>query len=702
MNQQSETKNGYGIAVEAPTPISVFTLQQWNGNGEIARHLPVEAWGKSYYTMNFYQDRYGTQADGYSYRPGQIVIVAARDSTIVSYTPTVDTEAGVQKGTTATVTLQRGECFQIKANIDEILNKKWESDLTGTLIRSSHPVAVISGHTKVGILRYPDIITGQRGSSPAHFLRNNVHDVMLPNEFGGTRFVTVPCRYTSHRITGKASPEFGVEDDRGDVIRVVALEDNTVVKKMLPNGSSLVTQFVLNKGQTQIVPALEVATYWESDKPILMVQYGKSYAKDLGIPGVSKDTDSPLGHPSVEAGMPMMQCIPSIDRFVDYGAFYSPAGMDNFFSIVFKADEIAKIKLDNRTLSSAFGGASRLINGTPYACIALPIWQGLHLIESSDSSIRWCAWTYGSLDGLSQGRAYGTPVSVDLRIPCNDSLALSNVSKCGDIDGNGILAVPSEATCGSFYQVYPVEINNYGFVVDTANSNDRSTKFSLIVQDKNQGAMATIRLLARSGKYLERTYVYSPQQIIPSERIIDFRNLSVNVPYTKSVVIKSQDSQQTVRIAKLSFPVHAGVFSCKPDTGIILSPGDSTVVEITANVPVGEVVIDTMVAELECRSIKLLPVRARGFLTTVNEEEHRGRILRIDPTPSNEIIDVTLNTQSPGTISIYSLEGRRVYIQNIDGQTKRMRLDLSILRSGVYILVVTTEQGTDRQHLYKL
>lgn len=79
MNKLSETKRGYGIAVEAPSPISVFTLQQWNGNGEVARHLPVEAWGSTYYTMNFYQDRYGTQAAGYDYRPSQIVIVAAND-----------------------------------------------------------------------------------------------------------------------------------------------------------------------------------------------------------------------------------------------------------------------------------------------------------------------------------------------------------------------------------------------------------------------------------------------------------------------------------------------------------------------------------------------------------------------------------------------------------------------------------------------
>lgn len=702
MNTLSETKRGYGIAVEAPSPISVSTLQQWNGNGEVARHLPVEAWGSTYYTMNFYQDRYGTQAAGYDYRPSQIVIVAANDSTVVTYTPTVDTEGGISKGTSASVTLNRGECYMIKAKIDESLNRKWETDLSGTLIRSTNPVAVISGHTKVGILRYPDIITGLGGSSPAHFLRNNVHDVMFPVEFAGTRFVTVPCKYTGTRITGKASPEFGVEDDRGDVIRVVALEDNTVVKTMNQSGSEFAIQMTLNKGQTQIVPSLETPTYWETDKPVLMAQYGKSYAKDRGIARTLKAEDSPLGHPSVEAGMPMMQCVPPIDRFVNYGAFSSPDGMDNFINIVFRADEIAKIKYNGRTLNSAFGGSMRLIKGTPYACISTQVGTGEQWIESVDSNVRWCAWNYGSLDGLSQGRAYGTPVAVDVTIPCDDSLALTQTTKCGDVDGRGIVLLPNQTTCGSIYHIYPVQINNYTFDYDTASSTDRSTSFSLKVKDKNQAGSATIRLVSRSGKFIERTYVYDPVKIVPSVNSIDFGLLSVGKPATISVSIRNANTQKAVTITKLLFPLRSDVFRCTPDTGIVLSAGDSTVVEVTVNVPVGELVADTLVAEQECGSIKLLPIRVRGILTSVNEEQHHGQILRIDPNPSNDIIDINLNIQSPGTLSISTLDGRQVFSQTIEGQMKQLHIDLSHLSTGVYIVTLSSLHALISKPLYKL
>ena len=250
MNTESEARRGYGILITSKKPISVTTYQAWQGNGEMARHLPVEGWGKNYYTMNFYQDRYGNSS-GYKYRPGQILIIADKDNTVVSYTPTVDTEGGVEapsvrKGATQTVTLEKGETFLIKSKINELENKEWTTDLTSTWIRSNKPVGVVSGHVKVAIMRYPDVLppTGNFAAE-AHFVRNNVHDAMLPLEMAGTKFVTTPCMYTPTRVVGQASIEFGIDDDRGDVVRVIALEDGTTVKAMRQDGSGLLNKWIL-------------------------------------------------------------------------------------------------------------------------------------------------------------------------------------------------------------------------------------------------------------------------------------------------------------------------------------------------------------------------------------------------------------------------------------------------------------------------
>jgi hypothetical protein len=311
---ESETRRGYGILVTADRPISVSTYQAWSGNGELARQLPVEAWGKNYFTMNFYQDRYGSSASGYKYRPAMFLLVADKDNTIATFTPTVTTEGGTDspstpRGASSTIELNRGETFTVKAKIDENQNKEWTTDLSGSIIKSSKPIGVISGHTKVAIMRYPDVLppTGAFAAE-AHFVRNNVHDAMLPVEMAGTQFITIPCLYTSTRVVGQASQEFGIDDDRGDVIRIVALEDNTKVSSMRQDGSGLKPERTLRKGESFLATSVEFATLWVTDKPALAGHYGKSYAKILPPALVAgKDGDETQGHPTVESGMPMLR-----------------------------------------------------------------------------------------------------------------------------------------------------------------------------------------------------------------------------------------------------------------------------------------------------------------------------------------------------------------------------------------------------------
>lgn len=701
MNTQSETKTGFGIVVDAKTPISVSTFQQWNGNGEMARHLPVEGWGKNYYTMNFYQDRYGTPSEGYNYRPSQILVIADKDNTVLTYTPTFGTEGGmetspVKKGASQTITLEKGECFLIKAKIDEMKNKEWESDLSGTMIKASKPVGVVSGHTKVGILRYPDILVGLGGSSPAHFVRNNVHDAMLPIEMAGTKFVTVPCRYTSTRITGKASAEFGVEDDRGDVIRVIALEDGTTVKTMRQDGSSFKNEWVLRKGETRIMPSLEVPTYWESDKPILMGQYGKSYAKDRGVAvrGSSKGEESALGHPSVESGMPMLQYIPSTDRFVEYGVFSAPEGMDNFLNIVFKADEITKIKFDNKALNSAFGGAMRYLKGTPYACLAVPVGPGDHVIESVDPKVRWSAWTYGSLDGLTQGRAYGTPISIDMTIPCDDSVMVKEEIVCGDIDAEGKI-MPENISCGSIFAVYPEQLANYTLEVDPEfNTGDKTAKFKLKVDDKTKDAMAVIRVVTRSGKFVEKTYTYTADKISWSPARINFGTIAFNTPESATLTIKNESADRPVNVKKVTVRAYNTIFVCTPNGGFTLGPSESKDIKVTATIQSAPEVVDTVLVELDCYTVKAAELRVRGEQPQIYVSDiNWGQIPASSPGVERKVtiqngsrVDLLLSGYQE---SLLDGSGRFFNARTLDGKPLASAFPMAIPGNGKYEFYVT-------------
>jgi len=620
MNQESESRKGYGILVTSTKPISVSTYQAWMVNGELARHLPVEGWGKNYYSMNMYQDRYGTAGAGYKYRPSQILVIADKDNTVLSYTPTFDTEGGfecpsVRKGTTQTITLEKGETFLIKAKIDENKNKEWDTDLSGSWIRANKPISVISGHVKCAILRYPDVLppTGMFAAE-AHFVRSNVHDAMLPIEMAGTKFVTVPCMYTPLRNSGagQAGAAIGIEDDRGDVIRVVALEDGTTVKSMRTDGGGLKNEWMLRKGETRIV-SRDYAVYWESDKPILMGQYGKSYAKVLP-PGArgSKDGEGTEGHPTVESGMPMLQYVPSADRWVEYGVFHSPEGMDNFFNIVFKKDEIGKIKIDGRALTSAFGGAMRLLDGTPYAYIRTSIGTGDHYVESTDPKVRWAAWNYGSLDGLQQGRAYGTPISVDMTIPCDDSLIVVDELVCGDVTAKGTI-LPEKSSCGSIFAVYPEDLNNYTLEVDeNFNSGDQEVNFTLKVEDKTKDAIAVVRVVTRSGKYVEKTYTYIADKISWTPSRLDFGTLAYNTPNSKTITIKNEKTDRPVLIKKIRVMANQQIFQVSPEGPVTLGPGESRDFAVTATIQTAPLVVDTVICELGCYDQKTVELRVRG------------------------------------------------------------------------------------------
>jgi hypothetical protein len=650
MNTESEARKGLAIEVVGNRPISVSTYQAWNGNGELARHLPVESWGKAYYTMNFYQDRYGTN-NNHKLRPAQILIIANRDNTVVTYRPTYHTEGGPEavstpKGGTQTVTLDRGQTFLIKAKIDPVLTKDFESDLSGTFISANKPIGVVSGHTKVAIMRYPDVLppTGAF-TAEAHFVRNNVHDAMLPLEMAGREFVTIPCMYTPTRVVGQAAQDFGIDDDRGDVIRVVALEENTTVQVMRQDGSGLASKFTLRRaGDTRIDPVVEHATYWVSDKPILMGQYGKSWAKIIPPVGTSKG-DGTQGHPTVESGMPMLQYVPSVDRWVNYGVFSSPEGMDNFFNIVFKMDEVGKIRVDGRPLASAFGGAMRPIRGTPYAQIRTPIGVGDHIVESTEPDVKWAAWTYGSLDGMNQGRAYGTPIAIDLAIPCDDSLAVKETIVCGDIEAQGKI-FPENSTCGSIFAVYAEEMSNYELIVDEEfNSGDKDVKFWVKVLDKTKDAHARILVVSRSGKFVEKTYTYEADKLTFTPDRYNFGVIPFGEANCTKVVL-TNPLDRDVRIQEIRVKYFPNIFRVTPNSAIVPAKG-SVNVDVCATIQDGRERVDTLLVKFECFDLPTTELRVRGEEPKINVGDQNWGII-----PANAEVRRPVVIQNAGTTPV--------------------------------------------------
>ncbi len=617
MSQTSEVATGNGISIVSERPISVEALQAWQGNGELDRHLPISAWGTSYYTMNLYQDRFGLST-AYQHRPGQILIISAEDETTVTFVTTVDTEGhpihgGAARGVPKSITLQKGETYLIKAMITPNKYRSDSTDLSGTYIVSNKPIAVISGHTKGAIMRMPDLLpTRGQFAAKAHFVRNNLHDVMLPIEFAGTSFVTTPCMYTPTRVVGNNSTEPQIENDRGDMIRFVGITNNTLVKRMRKDGSGFDDVFTLQRGETKILPAEESACFWTSTSPIHMGQYGKSFAKILPfVLGKDHRSDEIQGHPTVEAGMPMLQIVPSTDRWINESVFFSPDGMDNFFNIVFKNEDITKIFIDGRSLTAAFGGAKRLVTGTEYAYIRTPIGSGKHVVTTSDSNVRWTAWSYGSLDGLQQGRAYGAPLGVNYARACQDSITLTTTSSCNAT--SGWFDVTGDS-CSGMAMIYTTASTNATLHVNNAGLiGSKKASFNLTKVDNTKLSTATIRGVTLSGKFIEQNVVLGiDSSFSASKPIHEFGDVEPGIVFADTLTLTNHSTLQPMK-ARLRFRLNDPTFSIVDTLPITLNMGESKKVVVTATGAEEGRALNDLLAVTDCGTEWLLTTYSSSY-----------------------------------------------------------------------------------------
>ncbi|MFM8439019.1 MAG: IgGFc-binding protein, partial [Candidatus Kapaibacterium sp.] len=174
------TDNGVYIKSDDPITVTVFVSYKWTG--EAYRVIPAEVLGKRYFTLNMYQDKTDKE------RPAQLLVVATKDNTVVSVSPKTLTEDGIPAGGSKNYKLMRGQTLLVKAKIQTGKDLDWSTDLTGTKIIATSPVAVFSGHTKGAFPRFQPTMLG----TPANFMRNMMMDAMWPVEFLGKEYFSAP------------------------------------------------------------------------------------------------------------------------------------------------------------------------------------------------------------------------------------------------------------------------------------------------------------------------------------------------------------------------------------------------------------------------------------------------------------------------------------------------------------------------------
>lgn len=328
-----------GIHVTATNPIALYgfnyTIQA--SDGYLA--LPVEALGTTYISSSYYNESW----NGQSILGSEFAVVATQDCTHLVITPRVAVGSH-PANTPYGVTLNQGQVYQLQ---DNTLNY----DLTGTLITSDNPVAVIGGH----LCAYVPLYTPSC---------NYLVEQFWPLQWWGTRFATMPFYSRSG----------------GDTFRILASANTTGVTV---NGFLSAT---LSQGQWYETTSSN-PLYITTNNPVYVVQYAN---------GQNWDTD-----PNAD---PTMISIPPVNEFASeyFVANESVCFSGNYENLVAPTASAASVTVDGTTFPSSFWTP---IPGSGYSGLQLSFAPG---VQHSTAPMPFGVVAYG----FGAADAYGYPGGV--------------------------------------------------------------------------------------------------------------------------------------------------------------------------------------------------------------------------------------------------------------------------------------------------
>jgi hypothetical protein len=269
--------------------------------------LPLQSAGTEYRTMCYPNSTFPL--------PSQFAVAAYVDNTTVTIIPAASTSGGHPGGAPFQVTLMAGQCVQIQA--DSVLFRNDSPpvllDLTGSVVRADHPVAVFSGHART------------EAPFPEQSSRDLLLEEMPPTSAWGNAFVL-----DALSVDSKATKQPG-----GDVMRILALDSNTVVTV---NGQPWVTLNANEHVDSMIKSPLLVES--SPNHPILIGEIAHSATSASG-----------------GMGDPFLAIVPPVTQTYNKYTFFSAPDTDFHYEwVIIAADTSCQssITVDGRAIPSFF------------------------------------------------------------------------------------------------------------------------------------------------------------------------------------------------------------------------------------------------------------------------------------------------------------------------------------------------------------
>ncbi len=385
LHRVSGLRENKGVYILSTGKIAVYAFNERFRSADGTVVLPIGALGKDYRITSHYEVLTGVQYNGNINDESQLLVIATEDNTEIEITPTVNTLSGGLADIPFTLSLNRGQSYQLKS----------KSDMTGTRVRvigdnadDCKKIAVFGGNKWTSV--------GNCGAA-----NDNLFQQAYPVNTWGTSFVHVA-------LSGRTS---------GELVKVLASEDGTEVlvdgasRGTIDAGEFLSLEFGINRSASI-----------KTTKPSSVTVFSKSQeCNEAGAPNFEN------GDPFMITYSPSEQLLTSI-RF---NALNLPSIVTHYVNVVVSTDAALQTVLDGQNV----GGRFSPVPGDPsFSYARINITQGIHQLSNPEG---FTAYVYGF--GFLE--SYGFAVGAAL-----DNLNFETESAYEfEVDGENVACLNEEA-----------------------------------------------------------------------------------------------------------------------------------------------------------------------------------------------------------------------------------------------------------------
>ena len=344
LHRSSGVISDKGIYILSDGKISVYAFNERFRSADGTVVLPLGALAKDYLvTSHFEVLTASVNYNGNINNESQLLIIATEDDTQIEITTSVGSLSGNQAGVPSTITLSRGQSYQIKAR----------ADLTGSRVRviganadECKRIAVFGGNKWTSV--------GNCGSA-----NDNLFQQAYPVPTWGTQFVHVA-------LSGRTS---------GELVKVLAAENGTVVEVGGVNrGNINAGEFLSLEFDTDQTAKITTS------KPASVTVFAKS-----------QGCNQPSA-PNYENGDPFMITYSPVEQLlkeIRFNALNLPSIVAHYVNVVVKAGTENFTTLDGVNQGTQFNA----VPGDPnYSYARISISEGVHQLSNREG---FTAYVYG-------------------------------------------------------------------------------------------------------------------------------------------------------------------------------------------------------------------------------------------------------------------------------------------------------------------